>query len=493
MPETSLSPIRDAAFGFDQARHLLNRAGFGGTPRQVQALQQMGLEAAVAALVDYDDTPAGPDARPDFDPDIMKPLTDAQRQAYRAARKNEDEAALDKFREMRLQQRRADRQQMAELGRWWIGRMIATPRPLEEKLTLLWHNHFASSYRGVNDSWLMYRQNALLRQHAKGHFGNLAMGIVHDPAMLRYLNNNQNRKGRPNENLARELMELFTLGEGNYTERDIREGARALTGYTYHDNEFVFRENQHDDGEKTILGQTGHFDGDGFVKVLLRQKACARFVASKLYDHFVADVSAGESPEHTQVINQLARQLWREEYRMAPVLRTLLMSRHFYDPAIVNNRIKSPVQLVVGTVRMLATPPRDMQRLEGALRTMGQQLFAPPSVAGWDGGRQWINTSTLFARQNTCAYLITGQHNNYRNWTFEKMGYDPMPLIADLPSQTPEAVVDHLLGTLVGDAFIEKRRGPLIEMLNQHGGNVNGDSLVALLLLITALPEYQLC
>jgi len=490
MISTSLSPLPPKAFGFGLARHLLNRAGFGGTPQQVLMLQQLGLGQAVDTLVNYG-KPKIED--PGFDADIKRPATDEERQAYRDARKNNDEAALDKLRMMRQERDRQDRQQMSRIGMWWIERMIASPAPLQEKLTLLWHNHFASSYRSVRDSWLMLKQNMLFREHANGHFGNLAMGIVHDPAMLNYLNNNQNRKARPNENLARELMELFTLGEGNYTERDIQEGARALTGYTYRDNDFHFNRGQHDTGTKTILGSTGEHDGDAFVKILLRQRACSRFVAMKLYDHFVADVSQGETPEQAHVIDELAGDLRQEKYEMAPVLKKLFMSRHFYDASVVNNQIKSPVQLVVGTVRMLDTPRREVRQLFNNLRTMGQELFMPPSVAGWDGGRHWINTSTLFARQNTCVYLITGRRGNLRNVNVDQMNYDPTPLIAELPSKSPEAVVDHLLGALVGDAFIENRRGPMIQMLHDHGGTVGRDELIALLLLITALPEYQLC
>jgi len=490
---TSLGPLPASAFGFDQARHLLNLAGFGGTPQQVLTLQRMGLDDAVDTLVGYEQTDMGSDPDPDFDSGIIRPLTPEERMARRDARRNDNKEVLEQLREQFLDRRRMDRLQMADISMWWIGRMISTPRPLQEKLTLLWHNHFATSFRTVQDSWLMLQQNALFRRHANGHFGNLAMGIIHDPAMLKYLNNNQNRKGSPNENLARELMELFTLGEGNYTERDIREGARALTGYTYRDNEFHFAEYAHDTGRKTILGQTGDFGGEDFVRILLRQRACSRFIAMKLYDHFVADVSNEESPANTKVIDQLAGLMRREKYQMAPVLKTLFKSGHFYDPGIVNNQIKSPVQLIIGTVRMLNTPTRQVRLLHNALRTMGQAIFMPPSVAGWDGGRQWINTSTLFARQNTCAYLITGRKPFKHDWSPDDMGYDPTFLVDGLPSRSPEAVVDHLLGTLVGDAFIEARRQPLIDMLYEHGGAVDRDSLAALLVLITALPEYQLC
>ena len=489
----TLNPIPAKDFGFAQARHLINRAGFGGTPQQVHDLQRKGLKKAVDSLVDYEKISVGPDAEHDFDADIIRPLTPDERQARRQAIKEGNKEVREKLRKEFLERRRQDRLQMRDIGKWWLQRMINTPRPLQEKLVLLWHNHFATSYRTVQDSWKMLQQNAMFRKHANGHFGNLAMGIIHDPAMLRFLNNNQNRKGSPNENLARELMELFTLGEGYYTEADIREGARALTGYTYKDDAFYFQEDQHDDGMKTILGQTGAWDGEDFVRILLTQRACSRFIAYKLYDHFVADISQGETEAATRVIDQLASVIRKHKYQLKPALTALFMSRHFYDPAIMGNQVKSPVQLVVGTVRMLDTPTRQVSMLQQALNTMGQQLFAPPSVAGWDGGRSWINTSTLFVRQNTATYLITGKRPNQKNWNSKKMGYDPMPLVESLLSNEPRVVVDHLLDSMIAVPVAEQRRAALAQVLEDSGGEVNRDALAGLLVLITALPEYQLC
>jgi uncharacterized protein (DUF1800 family) len=242
MPITSLKPLNAQDFDYWKAQHLLNRAGFGGTPAQARALANMGLDAAVDYVVDYEKVDVEPITADQFDKDIMRPANAEQRMEIEQARRSGNEALLEKFRQEREQRQMADRRQIAEMQKWWLKRIIETPRPLEEKMTLFWHGHFATGYRSIEDSYHMFQQNQFFRANATGSFADLVYGIVRDPAMLRYLNNDQSRKEKPNENLARELMELFTLGEGNlYTEADIKEGARALTGNTFEDDRFVFR------------------------------------------------------------------------------------------------------------------------------------------------------------------------------------------------------------------------------------------------------------
>lgn len=491
----SLSPIRDADFGPAQARHLLSRAGYGVTPRGLVQWHGAGLDAAVDRLVDYDAVSLGDLEPADLDPDIIRPLTADERRAFLVARREKDFKVQNEFRRMRVAANAEDRRMHAALQRWWVERMAKTPRPTEERLTMLWHGHFATRHRDVRDAFLMQQQNAFLRDHANGSFADLVSGIVQDPAMIKFLNNDQNRKQRPNENLARELMELFTLGEGHYTEDDIKQGARALTGYHYRDNDFVLNDRHHDSGQKTIMGQTDSFNGDSFVKLLLANQACARFVALKLYRHFVADVSddwdlldAGTQ----RVVGDMAKLLRRENYEIKPVLTTLLKSRHFYDAGVVGKQIKSPVQVVIGTVHQTGAPLRNERAIATALRGMGQQLFEPPSVAGWDGGRSWINTSTLFMRQNTCAYLLTGTTPG-KKFTKDNEGYDPMPLLTGLEDRSGKAVVDALCETMLGHHVGQARREPLVRFMQDRSKGVTADSLVALLLLMTAMPEYQLC
>lgn len=494
-PTTSLRPIPSRDFGLSQAWHLLQRAGFGGSPAAVAELHGLGLDAAVGRLVRYPQDEDWAITEPDLDPDVIRPRSAEERAEYVRARREGDQDVMDRFRRERNVARAEDRRMHLGLQQHWLERMIRTPRPLEEKLTLLWHSHFATRHRDIRDAYLMYRQNAMLRAHANGSFADLAGGIVRDPAMIRFLNNDRNNARRPNENLARELMELFTLGEGQYTEADIREGARALTGYTALDNDFVFARRQHDDGRKTILGQTAAFDGDDFVQLLLRQEACARFVALKLYRHFVADVSDDWDlldAETRQVVAALAARLREADYALTPVLVTLFKSQHFHDPHIVGRKIKSPAQLTAGTVRTLATPERDARGLARALGAMGQDLYEPPSVAGWDGGRAWINTSTLLLRQNTCTYLITGKDPGGR-WRRSDMDYEPLALLEGLDERTPRRVADHLCDAMLGPHVTADRRTPLVRFLEERQTGVTNDTVTGLLLLITAMPEYQLC
>jgi hypothetical protein len=494
MATISMRPISSVGFRYDHAQHLLNRAGFGGTPAEIQRLVGMGPRAAVDFLVDFD---AIEDRPPELklDPDIMRPPTPEERQAYRRARRANDEKALGEFRKKRMERQRADRQQLVDLRQWWFDRMATTPRPLEEKLTLLWHDHFAVNYRGCEDAYLLYQQNQMFRKHAAGSFADLARGIIRDPAMIVFLNNDRNRKQSPNENLARELMELFTLGVGNYREADIKEGARALTGYHRDDNKFRFAQAQHDESTKTILGNRGPFDGDAFVSICLAQTACSEFIAFKLYRHFVADVPDFDdlTSEQESVVKRLAADLRRHQYQLKPVLKELFLSEHFYDPAVRGQKIKSPVALVVGMLRVLDTPDRDTRILNYALKTMGQELFNPPNVAGWPGGRAWINTSTLFIRQNLATYLITGKPPAGTRWNRKNINYDATRLIASLDKPTPEAVVDHLMSVLLGAAGNKTRRQTLLKFLADHENRITNDSLIALLCLITAMPEFQLC
>jgi len=491
--DTSLQPIPASEFSYAHAKHLLLRAGFGGEPAQIARLHALGLDRAVDHLVDYEAVPR-PDDQPEYDPDLMDHLSPERRRARYRMRRELSEEQRDLLRMQYLQRKAEDRVQMGRLARWWLGRMIATARPLEEKLSLLWHGHFASNFRTVQDSYMMLQQNAMFRNEAK-RFPALARGIVRDPAMLKFLNNDRNIRRSPNENLARELMELFTLGEGRYTERDIKEGARALTGYGIDDHHFRFYESRHDPGEKMILGRSGPFDGDDFVDILLRRRDCAEFICFKLYRHFVADVGE-EPPEYARAaIERMADRFAADKGELDGVLKTLFKSRHFYDPQILGNKIKSPAELVVGSARSLGAPVRSLEVLHEAMARMGQRLFDPPSVAGWDVGRSWVNTSTLFVRQNVTVYQLTGKLPYEDRWSRESIGFDATQLLAALPgSAGSERAAEYLLTALLaGEKGHDVTRRTLRDFLRENDGPPTHDRLVATMLLITAAPEYQLC
>jgi len=495
MPNPTLKALSPEKFDYWKAHHLLSRAGFGGTPAQVRSLADLGLDRAVDLLVDYQKVADDAGTETTFDADIIRPPTDAERREQQEARRSNNEAVLERFQRMRNEATANDRRQLAEMRKWWLQRMIESGRPLEERMTLLWHGHFATGYRTIEDSWHMHQQNQFFRRHATGNFAELASGIIRDPAMLRYLDNNRNRRQSPNENLARELMELFTMGEGNYSEHDIKEGARALTGYTYDDDAFRFDRGAHDAGPKAILGRRGTFDGEDFVRIILESRATADFICLKLYRAFVCDMPGPFSKDRAKFVEALGKRLRESKYELRPVLKALFKSEHFHDPEHVASLIKSPVQLVVQAVRSLHTPARRLSALASALELMGQDLYQPPSVKGWDGGRAWINTATLFVRQNVLVYLITGVRPAGSQWDVDEARYDPSHLVAHLGAKAsdPDSVAEYLMRFMLGVAPAAERREQVLAFLRERGNRIDTDRIIALLCLISAMPEYQLC
>ena len=493
----ALAPLPEKDFGYWEAEHLLSRAGFGGTPTQILTLSNMGLKKAVDYLIEWERVPDPLTAGSEFRADIMQPLSQENRQQAQRARRSGDERMLEKFRAARQERQREDRQQMRSIQAWWLERLIETPRPLHEKLTLFWHGHFATGYRAVEDSWHMMIQNNMLRQNAGGSFKNgLVHNIIRDPAMIKYLNNNQNTYKAPNENLARELMELFTLGAGNgYTEDDIKEGARALTGMSYRDDSFAFNQRNHDSSGKTIFGRPGQFDGADFVELIFRRPSASWFISSKLHRFFVDD-SMEISSSTKSAVNQMASTLKRNNWNVRPMLRELFRSQHFYDDTNRRTIIKSPVQLAVQAVRSLGTPIRSITRTNQACALMGQELFYPPSVKGWEGGRKWINTSTLFIRNNLLVYLMTGRDPGAKAWEGSPGGWDATPLVSHLRdlSGRDEAkdIVTYLARFTLGAAPTDGRLEQWTALAKSRD-SINNETLIHLLSLMTACPEYQLC
>jgi uncharacterized protein (DUF1800 family) len=285
---------------------------------------------------------------------------------------------------------------------WWLDRMLATPAPLQEKLTLYLHGHFATA-AGEKDIYGLdiVEQNQLLRRYALGNWRELTHAVARDRAMLKWLDNARNRKAHPNENFARELMELFTLGIGNYTESDVRESARAFTGYTLarRTGEFVFNAAQHDDGPKTFLGRTGNFDGDAVIDIIFAQPAAPQFFARRILEFFVY---AEPEPE---LVAALAAEIRRNDFNMAPVFSTLFRSNVFFSDRSYRALVKSPVEFVIGSYKLFGIAPIQPETI-AELQRMGQVPFHPPNVKGWDGGVQWLNTQTILARENFASGLM---------------------------------------------------------------------------------------
>ncbi len=367
-----------APIGLDAARHLLNRTSFAASPGEIEAFARLAREQAADRL-----------------------LASTERQAATPppAWASAPFESLRRFRNMSQEERKLARQeifrQSFELQSWWLAEMLTTPSPLTEKMTLFWHNHFVSSLQKVRSPQLMYRQNVLLRRHALGDFRELLRAVSRDPAMVIYLDSASNRKGKPNENFARELMELFTLGEGHYGENDVKEAARAFTGWGIDPDrgEFRYRRGAHDNGVKTVLGHSGDLDGDAILEILLAQPGTADFIVAKLWREFVSP--APDAAEMARI-----GRLFRDSgYDIRAAVRALLTSDAFYDPRNCAVLIKSPVELIVGTLRQFNFRTGEVIPFVFATNQLGQRLFAPPNVKGWPGGDAWINSTTLLGRK----------------------------------------------------------------------------------------------
>jgi hypothetical protein len=419
---SDLSPIVDADWNYARAAHLLERAGFGGTPDDIARLAAMTPRQAVDSLVDFDQIPR--DLKPFDESGIwdpgMDPFPPSRAEAVRLARER-GEGLGEKMRPAGSQRRlqpvvdkffyslAANGIETQRLGLWWANQMLTTRRQLEEKLTLFWHRHFATGENKVRDYRMMLRQNEMFRAQAAGSLRALLVGILKDPGMLVYLDNGENIKSHPNENFGRELLELFSMGVGNYTERDVREAARAFTGWTNDVLQFKFDAAQHDGGDKTFLGRTGPFNGEDIIDIILEQPVTAEFVSAKLYRYFVRDEMA--APVRTS----LGRTFRDSGYQLKPLLKQIFLARDFYSPTSYATQVKAPVQLVVSTYRKLGlqTVPTipDFGRMTASL---GQSLFDPPNVAGWAGGRSWITPSTLLQRGNVFRDVLFPNVKGFR-------------------------------------------------------------------------------
>jgi uncharacterized protein (DUF1800 family) len=373
--------------------------------------------------------------------------------------------------------------------------MLYTPHPLQERMTLFWHDHFATSVAKVGRLEPMFRQNQLLRAHALGKFGPMVRAMGRDPAMVVWLDSNRNAKGRPNENYARELMELFTLGVGNYSEQDVQEAARAFTGWGLSGGQFEFITSLHDDGPKSVLGHSCPLDGDDVVAILLEQPAAARFLARKLYREFVSETAPTEA-----VIEPLAEQLAESDYDVSDCLRRIFRSKLFFSEHAYRQKIKGPVHYIVNLVSSFDGRAQ-MSELASSMNGLGQALFAPPSVKGWDGGTDWLNTATLLARHNLAWKLVSGKE-------VERYKIDAVRLAQQQGGQSTREQVDFLLALLLQDdlssdarttlwGFVEKssQRESTVGSENQADENPQEPAQQALRRIahaILTMPEYQL-
>jgi uncharacterized protein (DUF1800 family) len=379
------------AMGFDDARHLLSRTSFGATPAEIEALASIDYATAVDRLLTKTH-PQALTAAPAWVNEGPASLRQRQQQANNARKAEGGQ----------VQGARPVQEEGRELRVWWVEEMLATDQPLVERMTLFWHNHFTSSVAKVRYVPSLYWQNVLFRREALGNFATLLKAVARDPAMLIYLDGVRSVARQPNENFGRELLELFTLGEGHYSEADIKNAARAFTGWSIDRDtgHFVDHLQQHDGGEKTFLGQSGNFNGDDIIAIVLRQPRTAETIVEKLWREFVS-----LKPDPAEV-KRLAAIFRNSGYEMKPLMRALLLSPAFRDPANRGALIKSPVELIVGTVHVLGLPVPEKTGLVRMMAGLGQSPFDPPNVKGWPGGEAWITTNTLLLRQQFLRRMV---------------------------------------------------------------------------------------
>jgi uncharacterized protein (DUF1800 family) len=493
-----LTPLSDSKWNETTAAHLLNRAGFGGTPAEIEAVRKKGLAAAVRDLVEVKS-----DAANVPPPSWAHPRNiQAQRMEIKAA-KDRGENFQGKARQVRLM----EGEEIVDLRRWWLDRMLNGPAPLLEKMTLFWHGHFATSIQKVQDAYWMWHQNDTLRRNAFGNFGALVRKISRDPAMMIYLDLQQSRKEHPNENWARELMELFTIGIGNYTEQDIRESARAFTGYRIDmtTQQFRFAPFQQDRGPKTFMVKTGNLNGDDIIDILVSKPACAQFIGRKLWRFFVEDDPSGE------IVDAIAQRIRAHNFEMRLVLREIFSSAEFYSERAMGRQIKSPIQYIVQTSKLLNAPPPAPIAAQNAMRQMGQILFAPPNVKGWDGGKEWISTSTLLFRYNFANYLINGDAIlpvgapqrtpggdigfRPRAQLAQQIRRDPIDLGKLVPADVrgkPREVVDLLTHRFFQTRPAQKEIDSFVQYLESRSSETTDATLRELIHLMMSTPQFQL-
>ena len=379
---------------------------------------------------------------------------------------------------------------------WWLKRMLYTPHPLREKLTLFWHNHFATSNSKVNNAGFMLGQYGLMYRHALGSFRELLLEMGKDPAMVVWLDTNTSKKGMPNENYARELMELFSLGIGNYTEQDIREAARAFTGWEIRDGKSHWNKSQYDETEKSVLGRKGRWTGDDITRICLEQPSAPYFIVGKLFRFLVSDtVPAGK-----ELLTPLAEQFRKSDFHFGRLVETVLRSNLFFSSTVYRTRVKAPVDFLLGIVRpLLRSDAIESQPRTGELATaldqLGQNLFYPPSVKGWDGGPAWLNGQTLLNRNNLALALTSTEDGRFRDAS------DPARIAEKAGKKTDTELVDFFLRLFLQGDVTAETRSRLLSYLQAPNRPVPvywdarraADYRVqALCHLVLTLPEFQL-
>ena len=457
----------------EKIKHLFWRAGFGMSPEEWKSNQNLSINEAVEQLFT-----------------AAKAANNINQEFTRLRVEDIKMLSAKEKKELRKKERRLVFKQNAD----WVKRM-ANPgeSALLEKMCLFWHGHFACITKG---SKLAYHQLNTIRKHALGSFRDLVHAMAKDVSMIRFLNNQQNRKRTPNENFARELLELFTIGRGQYTEQDIKEAARAFTGWSSDlSGTFVFRKRQHDFGNKTFMGKTGDFNGDDIIDIVLKRRETAEFIVRKVYRYFVNDKIDKFK------VQKLTAVFYHSDYDIEKLMRRIFTSDWFYAPENIGVKIKSPVELMAGIMRTLHVNFKDDLTLRFVEKALGQILFNPPNVAGWPGGKTWIDNSTLMLRLNLVGFLFQATDVNFktkeefeaktRNKPVRKINADVNlnPIIAMNKQRNKEQIFKELSEYLLQ----VKIKVGLTDFKKHIFHHHSGDFIKTLVLRLMSMPEYQMC
>lgn len=475
------------------------RAGFGPALNQIKQLNELTPQRLFTALQKASSKePAYIDVADNYIKGLIMGVGDEVKMEQ--LKKN----GLDNDAKKKIRQQ--NREDLRKLNLSWLNEMVSSSAQLREKLAFFWHGHFAC--RDVN----IFHQQLLLhniREHALGNFGDLLRAVSKSPAMLGFLNNQQNRKGHPNENFAREVMELFTMGRGHYSEQDIKEAARAFTGWGFNlKGEFVFRPFQHDSGSKTILGKTGNFHGDDVLDILLEQKSTAQFITQKVYRFFV-----NENVDTTKV-DWLADRFYKTNYNISRLMEDIFTSDWFYEEKNIGAQIKSPIELMVGIQRMLPMEVENESALLLFQRVLGQVLFYPPNVAGWPGGKSWIDSSSLMIRLRLPQLITDNDELNIKaktdddqnmgqeetNKRVAKMGGIKMnsSIVANIDwndyLQKFESVPRENLINKMQSILLQVNQTFSPDLIKNYADNSSRESFIKTTTIqLMSTPEYQLC
>lgn len=467
-------------------QHLFWRAGFGASPMEVQAALSKSQRQIVKNLLN--------DSRQSESFEIAKT---EPRIALKNAKKDikSNVNSREEMREQLKELVQEKREMIGNLNDAWVARMGQGKGVLREKMTLFWHNHFACRSKLAT---FIQQQNNTLRTHALGKFGDLLMAISKDAAMLQFLNNQQNRKKSPNENFAREVMELFTLGRGNYTETDIKEAARAFTGWGFNlQGEFVFRQLFHDEGLKTIFGKSGNYQGEDVIEMLLAHPQTATFISTKIYRYFVNE---SFNSEH---VASMAKRFFRSDYDIADLMEYVFTSDWFYDSANIGAQIKSPVELLAGMQRTLRMDFVDKTPVLYTQKALGQILFNPPNVAGWPGGKAWIDSSSLLTRMQLPKVLFRNETLNVsvkdsgdaNEETVKRKSKFEVAMDWNLFARAFDKVPEESLGKTLASYLLQVPINSLLlkTIENQVTSTERTERIKQLTVALMGLPEYQVC